>query len=91
MKENGGRIVLVSSMGGILPIAFDCFYSCSKAALNMLAKSANSELGEFNIRATAVLPGGTATTFTFKRKVYGAAALRGIRIEGGAGGVFSLR
>ena len=74
MKENGGRIVLVSSMGGILPIAFDCFYSCSKAALNMLAKSANSELGEFNIRATAVLPGGTATTFTFKRKVYGAAA-----------------
>lgn len=70
MKEKGGRIILVSSMGGILPIAFDSFYSSSKAALNMLAKSASTELADFNIRTTAVLPGGTSTTFTFKRKVY---------------------
>ena len=70
MKERGGRIILVSSMGGILPIAYDSFYSCSKAALNMLAQSSYSELEEFSIHTTAVLPGGTATTFTFKRKVY---------------------
>ena len=70
MKDRGGNIILISSMGGILPIAFDCFYSCSKAALIMRAKSASGELKEFGIHTTAVLPGGTATPFTFKRKVY---------------------
>ncbi|HIY78442.1 MAG TPA: SDR family NAD(P)-dependent oxidoreductase [Candidatus Borkfalkia excrementavium] len=71
MKKKGGRIVLVSSMGGLLPVAFDSFYSSSKAALDMLAKSAAIELEPYNIRLTSVQPGGTSTSFTFKRKVYG--------------------
>lgn len=70
MKKRGGRIVLVGSVGGDLPIVFDSFYSCSKAALEMLAREANSELNVYGINVTAVLPGGTATNFTFKRKVY---------------------
>lgn len=65
-----GKIVLVSSMGGILPIAYDAFYSASKAALIMLAKELNLEAKQFGINTVAVLPGGTATRFTFKRKVY---------------------
>lgn len=44
MKERGGRIVLVSSMGGLFPVAFDSFYSSSKAAVDMLVKSAALEL-----------------------------------------------
>ena len=36
----------------------------------MLAKSADIELAPFNIRVTSVQPGGTSTSFTFKRKVY---------------------
>ena len=70
MKNKGGKIILVSSIGGVLPIPFDSFYSSSKAALNVLAKSLNSELFEYDIKTTAVMPGGTATAFTFKRKVY---------------------
>ncbi len=70
IKGRGGRIVLVGSVGGELPICFDGFYSASKSALEMLAKSAYSELKPYNIAVTAILPGGTRTEFTFKRKVY---------------------
>ena len=70
MKEKGGRIILIGSLGGALPIVFDSFYSASKAALEMLCRAAYSELKPYNIKVTGVLPGGTATGFTFKRKIY---------------------
>ncbi|MCD8373032.1 MAG: SDR family NAD(P)-dependent oxidoreductase [Clostridia bacterium] len=70
MKKNGGKIILVGSLGGDIPIIFDSFYSASKAALEMFARSACSELKNYGIKVTAALPGGTATGFTFKRKVY---------------------
>ncbi len=70
MKVNGGKIILVGSLGGELPILFDSFYSASKAALEMLAREAYLELKPYNIFVTAFLPGGTKTEFTFKRKVY---------------------
>lgn len=70
MKKRGGRVVFVCSLGGEVPIIFDSFYSCSKAALQMLAREANSELSSYGIKVTAVLPGGTATNFSFKRKIY---------------------
>ena len=70
MKVRGGKIVLVGSLGGELPILFDSFYSASKAALEMLAREAYIELKPYNIKVTAFLPGGTRTEFTFKRKVY---------------------
>lgn len=69
-SQRNGRIVLVSSVGSTLPIAFDAFYSGSKAALNMLCKELEIELSPYNIFVTSVCPGGTATRFTFKRKVY---------------------
>lgn len=70
MKALGGNIILVGSLGGDLPICFDSFYSASKAALEMLCRSAYSELKPYKIKVTGLLPGGTATGFTFKRKVY---------------------
>lgn len=69
-KSRGGKIILVGSLGGDLPISFDSFYSSSKAALEMFCRSAYSELKPYGIKVTGLLPGGTATAFTFKRKVY---------------------
>lgn len=69
-EKNYGRIALIGSMGGIIPIAYDAFYSSSKSALEMLSKNLNLEVKSYNIRCTAVLPGGTVTRFTYKRKVY---------------------
>lgn len=70
MKQKGGKIILVGSLGGDVPILYDAFYSASKAALEMLAKEAYCELKPYGIGVTAFLPGGTATGFTQKRKVY---------------------
>lgn len=70
LKKRGGRIVFVSSMGGTFPVAFDSFYSSSKAAVDMLAKAAAIELEPYHIHVCSVQPGGTSTGFTFKRKIY---------------------
>lgn len=68
--EDGGRIMIVSSVGGTVPIPFDAFYSSSKAALDMLVKAANIELNPFDIFLTSAIVGGTSTEFTEKRYVY---------------------
>lgn len=70
MKKRGGRIVLVGSLAGTFPIPFDGFYSSSKAALDLLAKSTRTELRRYNIALSVAEPGGTSTSFTFKRKIY---------------------
>lgn len=70
LKKRGGRAVLVGSIGGDMPIPYDCFYSSSKAALAMLAREADVELRPRGVRVSALLPGGTATDFTYSRKVY---------------------
>lgn len=70
MKENGGVIVGVSSMGGVAPIVFDSFYSASKSAMIMFARAANAELEQYGIKVVAALPGGVRTRFSFKRNCY---------------------
>ncbi len=71
LKRRGGRAVLVGSIGGDVPIPYDSFYSSSKAALGMLAREADLELRPHGVRVSALLPGGTATDFTYARRVYG--------------------
>ncbi len=71
LKKRGGRVVLIGSLGGAVPIPYDGFYSASKAALSMLAREADLELRGRGIRVSALLPGGTATDFTYNRRVYG--------------------
>ncbi len=71
LKRRGGRAVLVGSLGGDVPIPYDSFYSSSKAALSMLAREADLELRPHGVRVSALLPGGTATDFTYARRVYG--------------------
>lgn len=70
MKRLGGKIFVISSLASSYPVPFDCFYSSSKAALDMLVRGARTELKRYNISLTCVQPGGTSTSFTFKRKVY---------------------
>ncbi len=77
LKKREGRIILVGSMGGEVPIPFDGFYSSSKAALCMLAREADMELRPCGVRVSALLPGGTSTDFTYSRRVYGADESKG--------------
>ena len=77
LKQRCGRIILVGSLGGDMPIPFDGFYSSSKAALTMLAREADLELRPHGVRVCALLPGGTATDFTYSRRIYTAEEARG--------------
>lgn len=68
-KSSTGRIILLGSTGGVTPIAFDSFYSASKAGLIMFSKTLCAELPH-NIKCTAAVIGGVRTRFSFKRKIY---------------------
>lgn len=71
MKASGGGYIgAVSSLGSKVPIAFDAYYSASKAALDMFVREVAIETAPFNIKLASFRPGGVATDFTFKRKIY---------------------
>lgn len=70
LRASGGVACVISSIGGILPIAYDCYYSSSKAALNMLINALSLELTPKGVKVISIMPGGTKTNFSFKRKVY---------------------
>ena len=62
------KIVLLSSSGSIAPIAYDSFYSATKAGLNALAMALRLECPK--IKCSAVIVPGTQTLFSFRRKIY---------------------
>jgi NAD(P)-dependent dehydrogenase (short-subunit alcohol dehydrogenase family) len=64
----GGRIVLVSSIGGIVGIPFQAFYSASKFALEGYGEALAYEVSPFGIHVTLVEPGNVATDFTSARR-----------------------
>jgi NAD(P)-dependent dehydrogenase (short-subunit alcohol dehydrogenase family) len=69
MREQGsGRIVLVSSIGGVIGIPFQAFYSASKFALEGYGESLAYEVAPFGIRVSLVQPGNVSTDFTRSRR-----------------------
>ena len=61
MKEKGGSIINISSVGGIVPDISQVAYGTSKAAINYLTKLIAVHGAKDGIRCNAVLPGMTAT------------------------------
>jgi short-subunit dehydrogenase len=69
MRENGyGRICNISSVAGVLPIAFQTFYSANKAAISLYSQGLNIELKPFGIKVIDFMPGDIKTNFTDNRK-----------------------
>ncbi len=66
--QGGGHVVLMSSIGGILGIPYQAFYSASKFALEGYAESLAYEVAPFNIHVTLVEPGNFKTAFTAARR-----------------------
>ncbi|HKD90075.1 MAG TPA: SDR family NAD(P)-dependent oxidoreductase [Streptosporangiaceae bacterium] len=67
-KQNHGRIVLISSIGGVIGIPFQAYYSASKFALEGFAEALAYEVAPFAIEVTLVQPGNVATDFTASRR-----------------------
>jgi NAD(P)-dependent dehydrogenase (short-subunit alcohol dehydrogenase family) len=63
-----GRILLVSSIGGVIGIPFQAYYSASKFALEGYGEALAYEVSPFGIEVTLVQPGNMRTDFTSNRR-----------------------
>lgn len=66
MKNQGGSIINISSVGGLVPDISQVAYGTSKAAINYLTKLIAVQEAKHHIRCNAVLPGMTATEAVVK-------------------------
>jgi NAD(P)-dependent dehydrogenase (short-subunit alcohol dehydrogenase family) len=67
-EQRRGRIVLMSSIGGIVGLPFQAFYSAAKFALEGYGESLAYEVAPFGIEVTLVEPGNVRTGFTGARR-----------------------
>jgi NAD(P)-dependent dehydrogenase (short-subunit alcohol dehydrogenase family) len=72
-QQGGGRIVLVSSLGGLIGLPFQAFYSASKFAMEGYGEALAYEIAPFGIQVTLVEPGNIVTDFTSSRRQVGPA------------------
>lgn len=63
LLRNGGRIVNVASIAGMVPVHHESAYSASKAGLRAFSRVIDDELRERGIRVSVVSPGPVDTPF----------------------------
>jgi NAD(P)-dependent dehydrogenase (short-subunit alcohol dehydrogenase family) len=68
LRERRGRIVLMSSIGGVIGLPFQAYYSAGKFALEGWAEALAWEVKPFGIGLTLVQPGNFRTGFTGSRR-----------------------
>ncbi len=66
-KQESGVIVNVSSLGGLVTIPFQGFYSASKYALESISDALRMELRSFGVQVVLLEPGDFKTGFTESR------------------------
>ena len=87
LRASRGRVIVVSSVAGTIPLPFQAYYSASKAALNALTLSLAQEVKPFGVSVTAALPGDAQSSFTAAREkatasdsVYGERSARSLAV-----------
>lgn len=79
LREQGfGHIINIGSLGGVVSIPFQAFYSASKSALASLSNGLSMELKPFGISVTRIEPGDYHTGFTANRIFVAAADPAGV-------------
>jgi NADP-dependent 3-hydroxy acid dehydrogenase YdfG len=67
-KQNSGTIINISSIGGLMGLPYQGFYSASKFAIEGLSEALRMELMPFKIKVIVIQPGDFFTNFTANRK-----------------------
>lgn len=67
-KQGHGKIVNLSSIGGVMGLPYQGFYSASKFAIEGFSEALSAEVRRFGISVSMVEPGDFATNFTASRK-----------------------
>lgn len=68
-RQRSGRIINISSIGGLIGLPFQGFYSASKFAIEGYSEALAMEVRPWNIRVVVVNPGDFITGFTANRLV----------------------
>ena len=68
LRARGGRVIVMSSIGGIIGLPFSGYYSASKFALEGWAEALAWEVKPFGVDVTLVEPGNFRTDFTKSRR-----------------------
>lgn len=71
MRRNGGGIIInISSIGGLMGLPFQAFYSASKFAVEGFSEALRLEVKRFNIKVIVINPGDFHTSNSANRRNY---------------------
>jgi NAD(P)-dependent dehydrogenase (short-subunit alcohol dehydrogenase family) len=68
-QTGGGKIINLSSLGGVMGVPFQGFYSASKFAIEGYSETLSLEVHPFRIRVVLIEPGDFNTGFTSNRVI----------------------
>jgi NAD(P)-dependent dehydrogenase (short-subunit alcohol dehydrogenase family) len=69
-KQGGGRIINISSIGGLMGLPFQGYYSAAKFAVEGFTEALRMEVNQFNIKVILVNPGDFHTSNSANRRNY---------------------
>jgi len=69
-KQKGGLIINISSIGGLMGLPFQAFYSASKFAIEGFSEALRMEVKPFNIKVVVINPGDFHTNNSANRRHY---------------------
>lgn len=67
-NQGGGRIINLSSIGGLMGLPFQAFYSASKFAIEGFSEALRMEVRKFNIEVIVINPGDFHTNNSANRR-----------------------
>ena len=67
LKQSQGRLVNISSVGGIIPLPYQAVYSATKAGVEIFSKAIANEVKADNVQVMCIMPGDASTGFTSAR------------------------
>ena len=67
-KQGGGTIINFSSIGGLMGLPFQAFYSASKFAIEGFSEALRMEVSRFNIKIVLINPGDFHTSNSANRR-----------------------